>query len=135
MYKDFQSLLPVRTELMDLPIVFNLRTSKKVSSHSDEYVLASSQMHLIEHIEIKGIKRKETLFNSKECLLGIRIGEKFYGHYTLQLFHWNKKKESYVYDLRIPLMIAPLQRYSISIDGVDGNIIVILHGKRARPLQ
>ncbi len=135
MLNDFIRSIPERVELIDSPIIFNIKASKKGLTHSDNNVLPDKQYYHIEHLEIKGIKRKETLFNSKECVLDIYIGIKWYGPYTLQLFHWNKRKESYVYDLGVPLVILPMQQHSISINGIDGNLIVILHGKRARPLQ
>jgi hypothetical protein len=121
-------------EIVDNPIVSCIKASKKHISES-RHCLAQYQSYLIEQIEIKGIKRKETLFNSKECLLGIQIANKCYGKFTLQLFHYNRKKESYIYDLGVPIVIQSLQEYTISLDGIDGNIIVILHGKKARPLQ
>lgn len=121
-------------ELIDNPIIANMKVTKQ---QRGEYhaIMTDDQSHLIEKIEIKGMHKKNTLFNCRECLLTIVIGGKLYSNLTLQLFHYSLKKESYNYELALPLLILPLQAYSIFMSGVEGNIIVILHGKRARPLQ
>ena len=119
-------------EIIDDPIVVNMKAKKMNIQESS--LFPPYQAFLIEYIEIKGLQKKESLFNSKACILRLDIGGKRY-NYTLQLFHYNRKKEAYIYELGIPLMIQSQQFYRISIDGIHGNIIIILHGKRARPLQ
>jgi len=74
-------------EIIDDPIVANIK-SKKHDKHTVTFVLAQHQAYLIEAIEIKGIKRKDTLFNSKECLLGLTMGNKSRGHYNDKI-HYN----------------------------------------------
>lgn len=121
-------------ELIDNPIVANMKVTKQQRGISNA-IMENYQSHLIERIEIKGMHKKNTLFNCRECLLTIDIGVKRMANLTLQLFYYSHKKESYNYELAIPLVIMPLQAYNISMSGVEGNIIIILHGKRARPLQ